>query len=266
MLVLPYRNDVAGDPIRKHKDGFGGGIPRTFAEFPSRLDNAEFLNGLEAVCEESNVRLGFDEVITGFQTAFGGCQEHYGITPDFATYGKAVAAGLPIGTVVGRNEIMNCFSGKDGAREYSRRHLQRQSPVDDHGRSGCRRNARQPRQQGDDLQPPHGTGQSPGLRGDDFCMKHQFQAQLMNAGPWGICASRTSRQQFTGLHRRREVGRAGVLSAPVGLRRDHPRHTSWRSCPSRIRPRTSTGSSGLQAVVSALEGRRSFLKASGLAV
>lgn len=184
MLVLPYRNDVAGDPIRKHKDGFGGGIPRTFAEFPSRLDNAEFLNGLEAVCEESNVLLGFDEVVTGFQTAFGGCREHYGITPDFATYGKAVAVGLPIGTVVGRNEIMNCFSGKDGTREYSRRHLQRQSPVDDHGRSGCHRNARQPRQQGDDLQPPHGTGQSPGLRGDVFCMKHQFQAQLMNAGPW----------------------------------------------------------------------------------
>ena len=59
--------------------------------------------------------LGFDEVVTGFRIAYGGCQEYYGITPDFATYGKAIAAGLPIGAVAGRKDIMNCFSGKGGA-------------------------------------------------------------------------------------------------------------------------------------------------------
>ena len=115
MLVLPYRNEAAFDLIREHKDDLAAVFLEPSQNSHPRLDNAEFLNGLKSVCEETGVLLGFDEVVTGFRIAYGGLQEYYGITPDFATYGKAIAAGLPIGAVAGRRDIMNCFSGKGGA-------------------------------------------------------------------------------------------------------------------------------------------------------
>jgi len=48
----------------------------------------------------------FDEVITGFRMAPGGAQQFYGVTPDLATFGKAIAAGLPLSAVAGRRDIM----------------------------------------------------------------------------------------------------------------------------------------------------------------
>jgi len=48
----------------------------------------------------------FDEVVTGFRLALGGAQERYGVTPDLATFGKAVAAGMPLSAVAGRREVM----------------------------------------------------------------------------------------------------------------------------------------------------------------
>jgi glutamate-1-semialdehyde 2,1-aminomutase len=48
----------------------------------------------------------FDEVVTGFRLGLGGAQERYGVTPDIATFGKAVGAGLPLSITAGRREIM----------------------------------------------------------------------------------------------------------------------------------------------------------------
>ena len=36
----------------------------------------------------------------------GGAQEHYGITPDLATFGKAIANGYSLAAVAGKEEIM----------------------------------------------------------------------------------------------------------------------------------------------------------------
>jgi glutamate-1-semialdehyde aminotransferase len=43
---------------------------------------------------------------TGFRLAVGGFQEVSGITPDLATFGKAMANGFPLAAVVGRAAIM----------------------------------------------------------------------------------------------------------------------------------------------------------------
>jgi glutamate-1-semialdehyde 2,1-aminomutase len=48
----------------------------------------------------------FDEVVTGFRLGLGGAQERYGVTPDLATFGKAVGAGMPLSVTAGRREIM----------------------------------------------------------------------------------------------------------------------------------------------------------------
>jgi len=48
----------------------------------------------------------FDEIISGFRVAAGGAQELYGVTPDLATFGKAMAGGMQVSALVGRAEVM----------------------------------------------------------------------------------------------------------------------------------------------------------------
>lgn len=48
----------------------------------------------------------FDEVVTGFRLAPGGAQQHYGVVPDLAAFGKAMANGFAVGAVVGRADLM----------------------------------------------------------------------------------------------------------------------------------------------------------------
>ena len=118
MLKLPYRDDAAFDLIRKHKDELAAVFIEPSQNSNPRLDCAEFLQGLRDVCTECDVVLGFDEVVTGFRIAYGGAQEYYGITPDITSYGKALGGGTPIGAVGGRDDIMNGFSGKNGATAF----------------------------------------------------------------------------------------------------------------------------------------------------
>jgi glutamate-1-semialdehyde 2,1-aminomutase len=71
-----------------------------------------YLEGVRGLCRSRDVLLVFDEVITGFRMGPGGAQEHYGVTPDLATFGKAVAAGLPLSVVAGRRDILEqMFAG-----------------------------------------------------------------------------------------------------------------------------------------------------------
>ena len=66
-----------------------------------------FLEHLRELCDRYGIVLCFDEVVTGFRLALGGAQEAYGVTPDLATYGKALAAGVPMAAVAGKAEIMD---------------------------------------------------------------------------------------------------------------------------------------------------------------
>jgi len=66
-----------------------------------------FLAGLRALCNNHDIVLIFDEVMTGFRLAPGGAQQLYGITPDLTTLGKIIGGGLPVGAYGGRAELMN---------------------------------------------------------------------------------------------------------------------------------------------------------------
>src|SRR5260370_14791372 len=48
-----------------------------------------------------------DEVVNGFRYAPGGCQQHYGLTPDLSTLGMALGAGFPVGAVAGPPAILD---------------------------------------------------------------------------------------------------------------------------------------------------------------
>ena len=50
----------------------------------------------------------FDEVVS-LRVAYGGAEEHYGITPDMTCLGKLIGGGLPLGAFGGRKDIMALF-------------------------------------------------------------------------------------------------------------------------------------------------------------
>ena len=66
-----------------------------------------FLEGLRRLCNEHDIVLIFDEVMTGFRLSKGGASEYYGVTPDMVTLGKIIGGGLPVGAFGGKKEIMD---------------------------------------------------------------------------------------------------------------------------------------------------------------
>lgn len=65
-----------------------------------------YLEGVRDLCRKHDCLLVFDEVITGFRMGPGGAQKHFGIAPDLASFGKAVAGGAPLSVVAGRRDVM----------------------------------------------------------------------------------------------------------------------------------------------------------------
>ena len=70
------------------------------------LQRAEFLQSLRRLTQQHGALLIFDEVISGFRLGPGGAAEHYGLTPDLATFGKVIGGGMPVGAFAGPRAIM----------------------------------------------------------------------------------------------------------------------------------------------------------------
>ncbi|WP_026839169.1 glutamate-1-semialdehyde 2,1-aminomutase [Gillisia sp. JM1] len=66
-----------------------------------------FLEGLRRLCDENDILLVFDEVMTGFRLAPGGVQERLDVRADIVTFGKVIGGGLPVGAFAARAEIMD---------------------------------------------------------------------------------------------------------------------------------------------------------------
>jgi glutamate-1-semialdehyde 2,1-aminomutase len=66
-----------------------------------------FLEFLRSITQANGSLLIFDEVITGFRLGLGGAQQHYSVTPDLATFAKAVGGGMPLSVLAGRAKYMD---------------------------------------------------------------------------------------------------------------------------------------------------------------
>jgi glutamate-1-semialdehyde 2,1-aminomutase len=64
-----------------------------------------YLEHVRAACNRHGIVLVFDETISGFRVALGGAAERFGVFPDLAVYGKAMAAGWPCAALVGRRDL-----------------------------------------------------------------------------------------------------------------------------------------------------------------
>jgi glutamate-1-semialdehyde aminotransferase len=106
-----------------------GAEPNAFAAVilePAGLDDPApgFLEAVRALCNRYGAVLIFDEIVTGFRIDLGGAQAKYGVTPDLASFGKAMANGMPLSAIVGRRAIMRLmedifFSGTFGGEALS---------------------------------------------------------------------------------------------------------------------------------------------------
>jgi glutamate-1-semialdehyde 2,1-aminomutase len=109
IIPAPY-NDLT--VLRRLFDDEGDDIAAVLIE--PVLGNAQgilprpgFLQGVREITREFGALLIFDEVKTGFRFARGGAAEYFGITPDLATYAKAMGNGYPAAAFGGKREIMS---------------------------------------------------------------------------------------------------------------------------------------------------------------
>ncbi|MFI5279239.1 MAG: aminotransferase class III-fold pyridoxal phosphate-dependent enzyme [Gemmatimonadales bacterium] len=65
-----------------------------------------WLRAARSAADASGAALIFDEVKTAFRLARGGAAERFGVRPDLAVLGKALANGFPLAAVVGRADLM----------------------------------------------------------------------------------------------------------------------------------------------------------------
>jgi glutamate-1-semialdehyde 2,1-aminomutase len=65
-----------------------------------------FLQGIRELCDTHGIVLIFDEIITGFRLSLGGAQQKFGVTPDLAVFGKAMASGYPVACIAGKRALM----------------------------------------------------------------------------------------------------------------------------------------------------------------
>jgi len=68
----------------------------------------KYIQGLRDFCDRNGTMLIFDEVQSGFcRTGKWGAYEHFGVTPDLSTWAKSMGSGMPIGAVIGKQEVMD---------------------------------------------------------------------------------------------------------------------------------------------------------------
>jgi glutamate-1-semialdehyde 2,1-aminomutase len=76
------------EPVKNHEPGPG------------------YLEGLRALTEHEGCILIFDEMIAGIRFDLRGAHHRWGVTPDLATFGKAIGNGFSISVLAGKRELM----------------------------------------------------------------------------------------------------------------------------------------------------------------
>ncbi|SKA81690.1 glutamate-1-semialdehyde 2,1-aminomutase [Agreia bicolorata] len=64
-----------------------------------------YLEAVRQACSDNGSVLIFDETISGFRLGLSGASGRFGVSPDLAVYGKAMAAGWPCAALIGKREL-----------------------------------------------------------------------------------------------------------------------------------------------------------------
>ncbi|WP_088049443.1 aspartate aminotransferase family protein [Virgibacillus dakarensis] len=115
IIVLPWNNyEVIEKTLKDHKEEIAAVIMEPVMCNSGCISPKQgYLEKIREMTSELGIILIFDEVITGFRLGLGGAQEKLNIKPDLVTLGKAVAGGLPLSVVGGKENIMDLISNNE---------------------------------------------------------------------------------------------------------------------------------------------------------
>lgn len=112
MIVLPWNDlEVLSDVLAWQGDEIAAVIMEPImCNTGCILPREGYLEGVRELCSEHGVVFILDEIITGFRVGLGGAQAYLGVTPDLATFGKAMAGGFPVSCMAGKRELMELIA------------------------------------------------------------------------------------------------------------------------------------------------------------
>jgi glutamate-1-semialdehyde 2,1-aminomutase len=110
-IVVPWNDvDLLKRAIENHPGQIAAIVTEGIMANMGVIPPAEgYLQGLQKIARDNGILFILDETVTGFRIAPGGCQEHYQLSPDLVTFGKALGCGLPVAALVGRAEVMGAL-------------------------------------------------------------------------------------------------------------------------------------------------------------
>jgi glutamate-1-semialdehyde 2,1-aminomutase len=108
--VLTFRyNDLGSleDVLKRHHDEVA-----CIIMMPLEIEAPQpgFLAGVKELTRRHGALFILDEMRSGFHLALGGAQEYYGVTPDLATFSKAMSNGYAMSALAGRRDLMQALS------------------------------------------------------------------------------------------------------------------------------------------------------------
>jgi glutamate-1-semialdehyde 2,1-aminomutase len=119
-LVIPFNDlEVAERLLTENKHRIAALIIE-----PTMIDigyipaKKEYLQGLRRICDQLNIVLVFDELLTGFRLSPGGAQGLYGVTPDLSTFGKAISNGYMLAALSGKAAIFEMVTPGKGTCSF----------------------------------------------------------------------------------------------------------------------------------------------------
>ena len=83
------------------------------------VPTVEYMQGVRALCDKYGILMILDEVQAGLgRTGKPFAFQNFGIVPDIISLAKAIANGVPMGAIVAKNEVADCFQPGDHASTF----------------------------------------------------------------------------------------------------------------------------------------------------
>ncbi len=83
------------------------------------VPSKEYMQGVQALCRKHNILLILDEVQTGLgRTGKSFAFQNFDLEPDIISLAKAIANGVPMGAIVAKTEVADCFQPGDHATTF----------------------------------------------------------------------------------------------------------------------------------------------------
>lgn len=111
VIVLEYDSPKSLEIIKSQAKNIAAVIVEPVQTRCPHIQPKTFLNELREITTHKNIKLIFDEMVTGFRVSMGGAQQYFDIKADLVTYSKIAGGGLPLSIVAGRYNILDHIDG-----------------------------------------------------------------------------------------------------------------------------------------------------------